>query len=117
MLKFASCMRENGIDMPDPSDDGTGMAIKAEDQDAMATATKTCQSKLGTPPPYTAEEQKQMEEQSRKMFLKAAKCYRDNGVDVPDPAAGDLPQIPSDAPQDVVEKCGFGPGSVTKVQQ
>jgi len=108
-LKFAQCMRDNGVQMADP--DGAGMAgisVDAANQDAVVAASTACEKKLGTPPPFSPEEQKKMEADAQKMMLKIAKCYRDNGFDVPDPKPGDSVAIPSDAPDDITQKCGGG---------
>lgn len=110
-LKYAQCLRENGIDAPDPTSGGQGAAIQMDD--AYLAAAKACEEKLGSPPPLTADEKEQLQKESQQAMLKAAKCYRDNGIDVPDPAAGQVPQIPADVPRELIETCGLGPGSIT----
>jgi hypothetical protein len=100
-LQFAKCMREHGVDMPDPQvADGGGVLVQIgagpgsesgtgpnpEDLDA---ANKACQHFLqdaaaGFDPP-SPEDQKKMQEQA----LTFAKCMRDHGVDMPDPQFGD----------------------------
>ncbi|HVF73859.1 MAG TPA: hypothetical protein VM938_02320 [Acidimicrobiales bacterium] len=56
LVKFARCMREQGIDMPDPTSEGGRMAveIKEIDRDKMDAAHKACESvapdKLGGRP-------------------------------------------------------------------
>ena len=99
-LKFAKCMREHGIDMPDPqiSDDGGVMIAiggpgsglgddsgKGPDPKEMEAANKACQhfmedAAAGFDPP-SEEDQKKMQEQA----LAFAKCMRDHGIDMPDP--------------------------------
>ncbi|MFC4588709.1 hypothetical protein [Sphaerisporangium corydalis] len=81
--KFAACMREHGVEMPDPEADGGRMRItipKGIGKDKMDKAMEACRAlgpmgeKRGPVPP---------EEQER---LRAfVKCMRDNGVDLPDP--------------------------------
>lgn len=46
MVKFAQCMREQGIDMPDPSGEGGRVAIRVqeEDRDKLEAAHKACES-------------------------------------------------------------------------
>jgi hypothetical protein len=65
-LKFAKCMREHGVDMPDPQPGeggritmgGPGMA--AQDQAKMESAQKACQKILeSVKPPEMSEEQQQ----------------------------------------------------------
>jgi hypothetical protein len=99
-LQFAKCMREHGIDMPDPQvSDGGGVlvAIGGPGQDGkdgpdpkeMEAANKDCQHFLedaaaGFNPPSEADQKKMQEE-----ALAFSKCMRDHGVDMPDPQFGD----------------------------
>jgi hypothetical protein len=96
MRKFAACMRENGIDMPDPEVDGEGR-VRVQiggggaeagggtppDREKFEAAQKACKQYLpnGGEPPKMDPEQV---EQARQF----AKCMRENGVpDFPDPQA------------------------------
>lgn len=116
-LKFAQCMRDNGVDMPDPSGSGAaGLSLDAGNQDAVMAASDTCQKKVGTSPPFSPEEKKEMEANMQKAMLKIAKCYRDSGFDVPDPRPGEGVTAPTGAPDDVVEKCGGGMSVTTPAQ-
>jgi len=92
MLDFAQCMREHGIDMPDPEfgDNGqatfsAGAAGDPADQSKLDAAQAACQSyldkvKSNAPPmdPAKVEEEKQR-------MLDFAQCMRDHGIDFPDP--------------------------------
>ncbi|HKA03819.1 MAG TPA: hypothetical protein VKD67_05800, partial [Acidimicrobiales bacterium] len=92
MLDFAKCMREHGIDMPDPTfDENGGASFSAgsngspADQAKLDDAQKACQSyldkvKSNAPPmdPAKVEEEKQKQ-------LAFAQCMRDHGIDFPDP--------------------------------
>jgi hypothetical protein len=94
MLDFARCMREQGIDMPDPqfSSEGGGMFSVGQsgpdspiDRAKLDGAQKACQSYLdkvdaNRPPPDPAK----VEEQKQQM-LAFAQCMRDHGIDFPDP--------------------------------
>ena len=102
-LKFAKCMREHGIDMPDPTVGANGeVAVqiggppggannpgKAPDPKELDAANKACQhfmedaSKSFDPP--SAEDQKKMQDSA----LAFAKCMRDHGIDMPDPTFSD----------------------------
>jgi hypothetical protein len=100
-LKFAQCMREHGIDMPDPtiSEDGGGVMIAiggpdqaegdAPDPKEVDAANKECQhfmeDAMGQFEPPSEEDQKKMQEQA----LEFAKCMRDHGIDMPDPQFSD----------------------------
>jgi hypothetical protein len=110
-LRFAQCLRDNGIDAPDPDGSGRGAAITMDD--AYKAASRTCEKKVGTAPPLSSDEEQKMAKDLQEAALKAAKCYRDNGIDVPDPSEGKLPTVPSDVPQEIEAACGFGPNSTT----
>ena len=102
MLAFAACMREHGIDMPDPTSTGSassggGTMIRIDgggegpdgatriDSDAFQEAHETCKSIMedvvGEPEPMDPEEEAKMRDQ----MLEFAQCMRDHGVDMPDP--------------------------------
>ncbi len=88
-VKFAQCMRDQGIDMPDPEIDGGKVTIKmsarpgaaAGDPQKMDAAMEKCRQYL----PNGGERQKpnpEQLEQARKM----SQCMREHGVpDFPDP--------------------------------
>lgn len=81
-LKFAKCMRENGVEMDDPK--GGRIAIKAGpgDQKSMEKAQEACQKYL---PPISDADRKKDGERG----LKLSQCMRKNGVeDFPDPKDG-----------------------------
>jgi hypothetical protein len=92
MLDFAACMREHGIDMPDPqfgaNGGGTftaGSEGEPADKSKLDAAQQACQSyldkvKSNAPPmdPAKVEEEKQR-------LLDFAQCMRDHGIDFPDP--------------------------------
>jgi hypothetical protein len=86
MRKFAQCMRQNGVDMADPSTDDGHVVMRASakpgaDGDArMKAAMAKCrhfQPNGGKPVKPKPEELAKM----RAM----AKCMREHGVDMPDP--------------------------------
>lgn len=84
-LKFAQCMRQHGVDMPDPQGDGDGHAIenpRDADPKKVAAATQQCRQFApngGEPPRMDPEQVEQM-----RIF---AKCMRDHGVpNFPDPS-------------------------------
>ena len=98
MLDFARCMREHGVDMPDPTFNGNGgVAITGSGKaggpgpgDAtFEAAQKACQpimdaAEQNAPKP-TPEEEAKMRDQA----LAFAQCMREHGVDVPDPTFDD----------------------------
>ena len=91
-LDFAKCMREHGVDMPDPQPgQGGGIMLggpgadgaDGADRATMERAQKACQKHLEkVPPPDISEEQQQ---EFKERALKFARCMRENGIDMPDP--------------------------------
>lgn len=81
--QFAACMREQGIDMPDP-EPGSGIRVQAPgsgaDREAMGAALQECRHLM----PEGAQRQEMSPEDQQRMREFAA-CMRDNGVDMPDP--------------------------------
>jgi hypothetical protein len=103
-VKFAQCMRENGVtEFPDPDASGhltidgvlNGSSIDPDSQTWKA-ATEACKDLQ--PPGFTGDGPRSASEQDA--ALQFAQCIRDNGVaDFPDPAEGqplvDTNRIPS----------------------
>ncbi|MEU7878886.1 hypothetical protein [Microbispora bryophytorum] len=90
-LKFAQCMREHGVDIPDPGPDGRVRIIgKKGDEASMQKAMQACRhfmkdavgDKLGGDDP-----------EARDRMVKFAQCMREHGIDMPDPAPGQGIQI------------------------
>jgi hypothetical protein len=84
-LKFAQCMRTNGVpEFPDPDPKGgfSGMADKF-DEPAVEKALEACRAQL--PGGRRAAGDPQTQENLRKL----AQCLRDLGYDVPDPDPND----------------------------
>jgi hypothetical protein len=90
-LKFAKCMREHGIDMPDPKKDANGRIKITAKQDAgsgadnakMQAAQKDCQKYMkagGGKAPSAAEQAK-----ARDAMLAYTRCMREQGVKIRDP--------------------------------
>ncbi|MDA0184695.1 hypothetical protein OJ997_30615 [Solirubrobacter phytolaccae] len=91
MLDFARCMRENGVDMPDPKFEGGRVTMRAGgpggkqiNPDDMRAAEKACAKyQEAIKPPDMSEEEKA---ENKKAALANARCMRENGVpDFPDP--------------------------------
>ena len=101
-LAFASCMRDQGIDMPDPNEDGS---IQAQKSDGMMEASEACEAELGAAPAAPGDGPQKSDEEQRAEWLEIAACFRDNGLDVPDPGPGESLTIPMDAPEAVFEEC------------
>ncbi|OAN35317.1 hypothetical protein A4X17_10230 [Plantibacter sp. H53] len=111
-VAFASCMRDEGVDMPDPEQNGSGgtsVTLGDGDQDAFQDASATCIDRLGTPPapaggnPAVADAFEQQ--------LEMAECFREHGYEMADPVKGQAMQIPSDVTEEVMEACGLSSDS------
>ncbi|RSD19247.1 hypothetical protein [Amycolatopsis eburnea] len=116
MREFAKCMREHGVDMPDPkpAGDGGGMAITlggdGADVSKIEAAQKACKHLMpngGEMKPPSAEELDKMR--------KDAKCMRDHGIDMPDPDPSGKGTMrvggPGDDPkkfEEAAKACGMG---------
>jgi len=89
-LKWAQCMREHGVDMPDPEVDDKGrMRVRMSGGPGanVEQAQKACQSfmdKIG-PANLSPEER----EQAEQAMLEFAQCMRAHGENVPDPTPGE----------------------------
>lgn len=87
-LAFARCMREEGIDIPDPGASGGPRNVRIPRSITpakMQRAVKTCRDKTGGGPrELSAEEQQEF----RDAALAFAQCMRSNGIDLPDPQVG-----------------------------
>lgn len=88
-LKFARCMRENGIDMPDPQTDADGRMTQRIggpgvriDPARMEKAMEACREfePTGGRAVSPADEQ-----EFRDRILEFTQCMRENGVNMPDP--------------------------------
>lgn len=108
-LAYAQCMRDEGIDIPDPTVDEDGEVhwelaegrVPGEmDPEAMEQAMEVC----GQPPGVDREGQLN-EEATQDAMLEYAQCMRDNGYeDFPDPQLGDnqaspFPEIDRESPE------------------
>ncbi|MBB4688025.1 hypothetical protein [Amycolatopsis jiangsuensis] len=113
MLKYAKCMRDNGIDMPDPKGDGQGVTIALPGgggDGKLEKASETCKHFLpngGEPKKLSPQELDEAREQ--------AKCMREHGVDMPDPnpdgGARMMPGIKAgeqDKFSEAAKACGMG---------
>lgn len=83
-LKYAQCMRDQGIDMPDPKMDGGGISMmipQGTDKAKVDAANELCKQHL----PNGGQPMKADPEMQEKM-RKFAQCMRENGLpEFPDP--------------------------------
>lgn len=106
MLAYTECMRENGVDLPDPEFGGPGQSqgddeegegprfqfgpggeIDPNDPD-FQQAQEACQSLLAN---IQGRFDPEMQEQFQDAALEFAQCMRDEGFDFPDPEFGEGP--------------------------
>ena len=92
MLAFAACMRENGVEIEDPTVDADGnvgfgrlrSAIEGDvDPEAIEAAREACEGELEGVALRSGGDRDRTAEQD--VFLEFASCMRDNGFDMPDP--------------------------------
>jgi hypothetical protein len=106
LLKYTQCLREHGVNVPDPQVDangnlqlggrggggagggGAGQTPGSIDRSAFDAARKAC----GDPPRLGGRFNPENQAQFQDAALKFAKCMRDKGVDVPDPDFSQAPQ-------------------------
>lgn len=89
VLAFAACLRDEGIDVEDPTVDADGNLlpprprdIAVEDRDAMRTAFEACGEYLDNVA-FGLDDEDRAEREDQ--LIEYAACMRDNGYDMPDP--------------------------------
>ena len=125
-LAFARCMRENGVDMPDPRSDGSGRILigpgpggdgqaRFDPSDpTFRKADEACRKHLEAGFEEPGEEE---QAEMRDAFVKYARCMREEGIDLPDPDPGgggfrmrlgdpDAPDLESPAFKEADGRCG-----------
>lgn len=88
-LAFAECMRDHGIDMPDPDTAGGAgggsvqIGGRGEDRDEFQAAMEDCDQFLEQAGNLRGETDPEMLDK----MVEFAQCMRENGIDMPDPQA------------------------------
>lgn len=98
MLEFAECMREHGIDMPDPEFDENGGGVQmggpgvpdggGPSEEEFEAADEACSPIMDDVRPdiqLTPEEQAELQDE----MVAVAQCMRDKGWNMPDPEVGE----------------------------
>jgi hypothetical protein len=113
-LAFAQCMREHGVDMPDPQVGSNGemsFSIGAGpgkgDRSQLQEAQEACQDLM----PGAFGEPREIPQEQRDAMLAFAQCMRDNGIDMPDPVFESGGRVMIGAPGDDGEGPRFDPRS------
>jgi len=83
MLKFAQCMRDEGVDVPDPTDGGIHVDGRGLSREQMEAAQAACQKWMDLAEPEGAGEP--LSEEEKQSFLDMAACMRERGWNYPDP--------------------------------
>jgi len=83
MLKFAQCMRDQGVDVPDPTDGGIRVNGEGLSQEQMESAQAACQKWMDMAEPDDGGQE--MSEEEKQSFLDMAACMRERGYNFPDP--------------------------------
>ena len=86
-LEFAKCMREHGIDMPDPETAPGGgftqrIEVGKDDADKMQAAQEACDHILANAGNFRGE----LDPEQLDKMVDFAQCMREHGIDMPDPA-------------------------------
>lgn len=109
-LKNAACLRTQGIHIPDADANGnvsimSGLSDGSVTMDQFIAAAKKCRAEIGEPPARSAPDPQQV----NATRIEQAKCLREQGAVVEDPAVGkdlDLSGVSAAAQQ----ACGVGSG-------
>lgn len=79
---FATCMRDNGVDLPDPDPGGSGLRLDLPGAggEKFDAALEKCRHLLPN-----GGESRQLNPEEVERYRKFADCMREHGVDLPDP--------------------------------
>ena len=94
VLNFAQCMREEGINFPDPTFDIDGNPqfdnLEIENEDEFETAFENCEDILRNALPEQFDLDPEVEAALVDASLEFSQCMRDQGIDFPDPKPGEF---------------------------
>jgi hypothetical protein len=95
MVEFAECMRDHGLDFPDPGTSGDGLVVigpggdgeppSQTEVDEFEAADEACRHILEAVADEMPRPDPEQEAEMRDQALAFAECMRDHGVDFPDP--------------------------------
>jgi hypothetical protein len=107
---MAKCMREHGIDMPDPKPGSDGRALTIEpggkSQEELSAALKECGKSSGAGGANT-DANGELTQEFKDQQLKYAQCMREKGIDMPDPKFDGGMQAAQAMPMDEAGKQKF----------
>ncbi len=84
-VKLAQCLRENGVDVPDPGSGPTRIRVDRADRTKLQAAMKACEKYREQAMPDLSEEDRQ---EMQDAFVKFRQCMKQRGVPVPNIAIG-----------------------------
>ena len=94
VLNFAECMREEGINFPDPTFDIDGNpqfdGLEIENEDEFEIAFENCEDILRNALPEQFDLDPEVEAALVDASLEFSQCMRDQGIDFPDPKPGEF---------------------------
>ena len=118
VLEFAQCMREEGINFPDPTFDIDGNPefdnLEIENEEEFESAFENCEDILRNALPEQFDLDPEVEAALVDASLEFSQCMRDQGIDFPDPKPGEFGffafrdadiDFSSEAVQDAFEIC------------
>ena len=94
MLAYTECMREHGIDMPDPQPAGPGgergaIALEVDPSTEEFEAAQTACEPIMEDAFGEIEVDPEREAEMREQLLAFTECMREHGIDIPDPVFGE----------------------------
>ena len=94
VLDFAQCMREEGINFPDPTFDIDGNPqfdnLEIENEEEFESAFENCEDTLRNALPEQFDLDPEVEAALVDASLEFSQCMRDQGIDFPDPKPGEF---------------------------
>ncbi|MET0325222.1 MAG: hypothetical protein ABW219_08370 [Ilumatobacteraceae bacterium] len=96
MLAYTECMRDHGVDMPDPQTDGesrTMIAVEVDPESTEFQEAQTACEPLMDNAVSQMEIDPEREAEMREQLLEYAACMRDHGIDMPDPTFGENGEV------------------------
>ena len=96
VLEFSQCMREEGIDFPDPSFDVNGnpnfeeVEVQVGNEEEFEAAIVACEDILRNAFPDEFDVDPEVEAALIDASLEFSQCMREQGVDFPDPKPGEF---------------------------
>lgn len=105
-LSLAECVRDKGVNVPDPTfaDGEISLSVpEGVDPAAYNEALEQCQKEVPAPDDVSLPSQDDPGYQASQVVF--AECLRQRGHDVADPAAGEQLSLPQDVPEEDINEC------------